>query len=312
APAPKPAAKGRAVLVAAVLLAGGGLAWVATQKARNPAETAPASPATSAAPTVAAMAPPNAAENPAAPAQEAAPAQPPSEAPAGATENLPSGAMVRVVITYPRGAAGATERAAALSAELEQAGLSAGAPFPLSRPVTASSLSYFFREDRAAALRVQELAGERLSQAVPRLGTVEGALPRPGAIEVELSATDTSTGSPSPAPEEAEAPGPEAAELAEPANGATLPLAAAQRGVVLSWRTTAEAQPGCCFVEVVPLGGNTNRRAVFAAYAEAAEQQTVRLSRPGQYAWRILTVSRTAQRYTASPWRHFLVGESTP
>ncbi|MFC7555025.1 hypothetical protein ACFQU7_26495 [Pseudoroseomonas wenyumeiae] len=108
--------------------------------------------------------------------------------------------MVRVVITYPRGAAGATERAAALSAELEQAGLSAGAPFPLSRPVTASSLSYFFREDRAAALRVQELAGERLSQAVPRLGTVEGALPRPGAIEVELSATDTSTGSPSPAP----------------------------------------------------------------------------------------------------------------
>ncbi|MFC7555026.1 hypothetical protein ACFQU7_26500 [Pseudoroseomonas wenyumeiae] len=89
APAPKPAAKGRAVLVAAVLLAGGGLAWVATQKARNPAETAPASPATSAAPTVTATAPPNAAESPAAPAQEAAPAQPPRRRRPGPPKTCP-------------------------------------------------------------------------------------------------------------------------------------------------------------------------------------------------------------------------------
>ena len=313
-PATKPAAKGRAVLVAAVLLAGGGLAWVAAQKARAPAEPVPAAPATSATATVAATPPPALAGNTAAPEQDTTPGQPLPAAPIEPTDSLPPGAMVRVVITYPRSAAGASERASALSAELEQAGLSAGAPFPLSRPAAPSSLSYFFREDRAAALRVWELAGERLGQAEPRLGTVEGAMPRPGAIEVELSAAETSTGTPPPAPEEAqaEAPGPEAAVLAEPANGATLPLAAAQRGVVLSWRAPAEAQPGCCFVEVVPLGNETASRAVFAAYAEAADRQPVRLNRPGQYAWRILTVSRAAQRYTASPWRHFLVGESTP
>ncbi|MCG7360040.1 hypothetical protein MHZ93_02070 [Roseomonas sp. ACRSG] len=306
ATAAKPAAKGRALLVAAVLVAGGGLAWVMAQKARNP-ESASASPAV----TVASTAQPGAAENPAAPIQEATPAPTVTEAPAEPTAGLPSGAMVRVVITYPRSGAGAADRAAALSGELERAGLSAGAPFPLSRPIAASGLSYFFREDRAAAERVQELAGARLSHAAPRLGAIEGAMPRPGAIEVELSATDASAGALPPVAEETEAPGPQAAELAEPANGATLPLEAAQRGVVLSWRA-AEAQPGCCFVEVVPLGDGGGSRAVFAAYAEAADQQAVRLGRPGRYAWRILTVSRAAQRYTASPWRHFVVGDNAP
>jgi hypothetical protein len=309
APKPEPAAKGRVALVAAVLLVGGGLAWVAAQKARGPSETVSASPA--AAVPVATTAPLEVAGGAVTPSPDAVPASPIAEAPAGPTAGLPSGAMVRVVITYPRGAAGAAERAAALGTDLDRAGLSAGAPFPLSRPVAASGLSYFFREDRAAALRVQALAGARLSQAAPRLGAVEGALPRPGAVEVELSAADAGASSPAPTTEETEAPGPQAADLVEPVDGATLPLEAAQRGVVLSWRA-AEAQPGCCFVEVVPLGDGASSRAVFAAYAEAAEQQSVRLSRPGQYAWRILTVSRAAQRYTASPWRHFVVGESAP
>ena len=304
---PKPAAKGRAVLVVAVLVAVGGLAWIAAREAQKP-EKASASPAA----VVASAGAPNNTAGAAPPTQDATAAPPVVEPPAEPTAGLPSGAMVRVVITYPRGTSGAAERATALSAELEQAGLSAGAPFPLSRPVTTSSLSYFFREDQAAAQRVRELAGARLGQTAPRLGTVEGALPRPGAIEVELSATDAGPGGPPPQTEDNETPGPQAAELAEPADGATLPLEAGQRNVVLSWRAPAEAQPGCCFVEVLPLGDSADSRAVFAAYAEAADRQSVRLTRPGRYAWRILTVSRAAQRYTASPWRHFVIGESAP
>lgn len=309
--APEPAAQtplsGRLALVALVLLVGGGLAWTVSQRAQEPSAAAPVLPMPSQAVEVA---PTGTAVPDAPPAQAGSEAQggAGSTAAAAPTEGLPSGAMVRVVITYPRGTAGAAERASALATELDGAGLTAGAPFPLSRPVAASGLSYFFLEDREAALRVQGLGGAKLAQAKPRLGAVEGALPRPGAIEVELAATDGALEEQPPAAEGPEAPAPEPAELAEPADEATLALNMAQRGILLSWRA-AEAEPGCCFVEVVALGRGTTR-AVFATYAEAPDQQSVRLSRPGRYAWRILTVSRAAKRYSASPWRHFTIGEA--
>ena len=46
----------------------------------------------------------------------------------------------------------------------------------------------------------------------------------------------------------------------------------------------------------------------YNAYAEAPDQQMVQLSGPGRYAWRVLTVSRAARRYSASPWRQFAIG----
>jgi hypothetical protein len=321
APPPAPVARkqghGRLALaaVATALVIGGGLAWMAQREEPGAPPPVSAQPAT-------AMLPPAAEASPSAPLPPAAGSttvaasigevEATTSPPADPTTTLPSGAMVRVVITYPRAAPGAAERATALAAELDRAGISAGAPFPLSRQVTTPELSYFFREDRDAALQVQNLGATQLGRAVPRLGTVGGALPRPGAIELGLPATASAVEEPPPATAEAEAPAPEAATLTAPANGTTLPLEAAQRGIPLSWRLEGEARPGCCFVEVVALGGDNSGREVFAAYAEAADQQTIRLSRAGRYAWRVLTVLRAAQRYTASPWQHFMIGEVSP
>jgi hypothetical protein len=228
-----------------------------------------------------------------------------------ASAPLPSGAMVRVVITYPRGTAEASHRAADLSGELRGAGLSVGEPFPIFRAPGEPVISYFFREDREAALRVQQVGATQLGQAVPRLGPVGATLPRPGAIEVGLPAAATARDErPEPA-EDPDASAPEAVTPASPPNGALLPTEAAQQGITLSWRAPVEARPGCCFVEVVAVeGGGGVPREVFAAYAEAPDQQVVRPSKPGLYAWRVLTVSRAARRYTASPWQHFMLGEA--
>jgi hypothetical protein len=227
-----------------------------------------------------------------------------------ASAPLPPGAMVRVVITYPRGTAEASQRATALSGELRGAGLSVGEPFPISRAPGEPAISYFFREDREAALRVQQLGATELGQAVPRLGPVGATLPRPGAIEVGLPAAAIARDErPEPA-EEPDAPAPEAVTPANPPNGALLHTEAAQQGVTLSWRGPVEARRDCCFVEVVAVEGGGAPREVFAAYAEAPDQQVVRPSKPGLYAWRVLTVSRAARRYTASPWQHFMLGEA--
>ncbi|HEY8611091.1 MAG TPA: hypothetical protein VIL69_07350 [Roseomonas sp.] len=332
---PAPArAHGHLAVAAAVLMLGGGLAWYASQgrqasfgpDAPVPASGQPAVPSPPATQGGGTAAPGSARTEPAGePAREVAPAAAPASGPAGApgapesgtgteqpgsTAALPSGAMVRVVITYPRGTAGAAQRAATLTTELDRAGLSVGVPFPISRPAAGPELSFFFREDRDAALQVRRIGGAQLAQAVPRLRPAGAALPRPGTIEVGLPGTTAAPDDGPYFPEEGEAPAPEPATLSGPPNGAVLSTDAAQRGVALSWRVAGEARPGCCFVEVVALGGENNGREVFAAYSEAADQQIARLDRPGRYAWRILTVSRAARRYTASPWRHFVLGEA--
>ena len=301
--------------VGAVVVIIGGLGWLLLSNHRGP--TQPMAPLAPVAP-VEAFGPPAAADSPA--AQATTTAEAPQQAghestPAAPAEQakgaLPRGAMVRVVITYPRGTAEAAQRASALSAELDQAGLSAGEPFPIARPPEQPELNYFFREDRDAALRVRQAGATQIGQAMPRLGPIGTTLPRPGTIELGLPATAGTTDERPPPAEEPEMPAPSAAILAGPHDNAVLPAEALERGVNLTWLAPGETEPGCCFVEVVAIGGWEGRpREAFAGYAEAADQQLVRLSRPGRYAWRVLTVSRVARRYTATPWRHFVLGEA--
>ncbi|TPG59619.1 hypothetical protein EAH89_05085 [Roseomonas nepalensis] len=286
-----------AVLAGAIVLLLGGLAWFSAREVPRPATRAEGA------------APPGeqAAAAPAPPPADPAPAPPRT---AGAA--LPSGAMVRVVLTYPRGAAEAARRGVALAASLTQAGIAVGAPFPVSRPPAGPALSYFFREDREAALRIAGLGG--LDAGAAQLGAPGGAAPRPGTIELALAQPGAAAEERDASAGEEDLPAPAAASLAYPPEGTTLPADAAWRGVVLAWSTPGDNRPGCCFIEVVSLGagrpgeGVPAFREVFAAYAEAPDQQLVQLAGAGRYAWRVLTVSRAARRYSASPWRHFAIG----
>ena len=317
-PRPRRSRSRAAILVLGAAMVVGGLAWLAAREDLNPVARLPASgasgsvadasPLSTSFPPSAALA--GAALKPVAPAQAAAVAP-------GATP--PAGAMLRVVVTYPRSTPEAGRRAAALTAALSQAGLSVGTPFPLSRPSAGPELSYFFREDREAAIHVGQLGGLDASRA--QLGPIGAASPRPGTIEVALAAPGA-PGAISPAAgmaasEEAspqEDAAPPAATLASPPDAGAIPAEAASRGVLLAWVAGAEARPGCCFVEVIALGAGVPAladaapREAFAAYSEMPEQQLVQLSGPGRYAWRVLNVSRPTRRYTASPWRHFTIG----
>ncbi|WP_198380370.1 AAA family ATPase [Roseomonas sp. KE2513] len=302
-PPPRSRFSALALLTGAALVLGG-LAWVALTEAPRPAAR-PASvpqPAAGAATELA---------GPASAVLASSAPPPPTTAAATGIAGLPTGAMVRVVVTYPRGVAEAGRRASAIAAALAGAGISVGAPFPVARPPAGPSLSYFFHEDREAAGRVARLVG--LDGVVPQLGPASGAAPRPGTIEIALAALGTPTEEREALPQE-EAPAPLAATPVYPPEGAILPPDAGWRGVVLAWSAPLDARPNPFFVEVVSLG--TGRAAepaqgwseAFAAYAEAPDAQLLQLSGPGRYAWRVLTVSRTSRRYAAGPWHGFAVG----
>jgi hypothetical protein len=330
-PSPPPPGRGNALVVvpprrrtlpwryaAAALLLAGGLGWLAWPEAPPPVATlagravspvappspATASPAASAADSTSLLTASAEAESPAAGPADAAP-PPPADAASGSAPSpasLPPGALPRVVVTYPRGADPAD--AAALATGLAEAGWTAGAPFPVARAAATPELRYFFREDRDAALAVQALGLTPLGLATARLQPVTGGLPRPGAIEAALPAA---AGTPAePPPPDTTVPPPAAVALLAPAEDAVL----AQRSFTLSWRAAPE--PGADFVEVLALDENSPAREVFAAYAGTAGQQALGLDRPGRYAWRVLSVSAAAQRYTPSPWRFFTLNEAPP
>jgi hypothetical protein len=325
-PPEAPVGRGRHLLsaAAAVLVIGTALVWLAfpgprgvpgpdrpaMRRADPPPMTASATPALSELTGEAASAQPPTVAAPQEQA-EAETSEDDAETRRARSGVLPSGAMIRVVITYPRGTAEAAQRAASLAAGLSEAGLAVGVPFPIGRQAAGPELNYFFREDREAALQVGVIGAGQLGQTEPRLGRMGGALPRPGTIEVGLPATTApeDRAAPAPAPAtESEPPAPAAALPTDPPNGAVLSLEAARPGVTLSW-TSPEPRPDL-FVEVVSVGIEGPAKEVFAAYAEAPDRQIIRFTEPGLYAWRVLTVSRTARRYTASPWQHIMIREA--
>jgi hypothetical protein len=121
----------------------------------------------------------------------AAIAPPPSEpaAPSGnAPQLLPDNAPIRVLVSYAPRSAAARQEAAELVRLLRGGGLSASDPAPAARVAGKAGITYFFAEDRDGARRVEHDLGEgfgpsRLSPPAPG-----ESFPRPGTIEVLVSA----------------------------------------------------------------------------------------------------------------------------
>ena len=174
--------------LAALLLCIGAAAVLLRRGTADPASQSPA-PAPVAAPMTAdAGAPPD----PAPPAQTAPAPEPPAlPAPvAVAAPILPSGSLLRVVLSYPTGDPGAARRAADLARQLRAEGVTVGEPVPVTPRAAAPSLLYYFTQDRdgAAAIgrRLEDHFGEATLARLPR----RSALPRPGTIELLLSPSE--------------------------------------------------------------------------------------------------------------------------
>ena len=109
-------------------------------------------------------------------------------APVADAAPLPSGSLVRVVLSYPTGNADAARRGADLARRLRNDGVTTGEPVPVLPPVTVSALFYYFAQDRDGAAAIgRKLEGRfgepTLAQLPPR-----APLPRPGTIELVLTA----------------------------------------------------------------------------------------------------------------------------
>ncbi len=100
-------------------------------------------------------------------------------------EDLPSGAPALVLLRYPRGNAGAAERAASIANALRAAGLAVNPLAVTPRRDNKPGARYFFAEDQdaaAAALRAAGLPGKATLADAARLE----APPRPGTVELIL------------------------------------------------------------------------------------------------------------------------------
>ena len=110
----------------------------------------------------------------------------PATAAAGTTNDLPANALVRVVLTYPRGDMAAAERAAELARVLRTGGLGVGDPFPVAPRTSKKGISYYFTQDAGAATDIgQRLRGEYGEAKLVKLPRAAGQ-PRPGTIEIAL------------------------------------------------------------------------------------------------------------------------------
>jgi len=105
-------------------------------------------------------------------------------------------------------------------------------------------------------------------------------------------------------------PGP--ASLVRPADGAVMPgrgtggSGAGNATVAFFWHPSRSVS-AWYFVEVLALG-QADPREVFTGYTRQTELR-LRLD-AGQYAWRVLAVSRASARYSVSPWWSFATGAS--
>ncbi len=118
----------------------------------------------------------------AAPAAVARLGAPGAERPATA---LPDGAIVRVVLRYAHGSTSARTRALAYGLALRAHGLEVADPVAASAGTTASGVGYFYAGDRHSADRV---AGDlALPEAVQRRLPANGALPRPGTVDIGIA-----------------------------------------------------------------------------------------------------------------------------
>ena len=110
----------------------------------------------------------------------------PPTAAAGTTQELPAGALIRVVLTYPHGDTAAAKRGAELARVLRTDGLGIGDPFPVAPQTSKKGISYYFTRDAGAATDLgQRLHGEYGEPKLARIPRAAGQ-PRPGTIEIAL------------------------------------------------------------------------------------------------------------------------------
>lgn len=155
--------------------------------APNPPKEVASAPTLPAGPVI----PPAPASPPAAPPEPngaaAPPTRPPPAAVSGvAAQELPSGAVVHVVMIYPRGDQAAAQRGLDLVRMLRSDGFAVGDPFPAPPRESRRSISYYFAQDEGAAAEIgRRIGGQygegRLVRVPPSAG-----LPRPGTIEIAL------------------------------------------------------------------------------------------------------------------------------
>lgn len=136
---------------------------------------------------------PSAAPSPADPAPDAptpiapAPETPIPLAPATvAAPILPSGSLIRVVLSYPMGDPGAARRGAEVARQLRTEGLTVGEPVPVTPRTAAPSLLYYFTQDRDGAAAIGRRLDGRFGEATLARLPPRSALPRPGTIELLL------------------------------------------------------------------------------------------------------------------------------
>ncbi len=98
---------------------------------------------------------------------------------------LPEGVVVRAVLRYVRNSPAARTRALALGLTLRAYGLDAADPVATLAGAGASSVGYYYLDDRPSADRI---AGDlAMPAAVQRHMPASGPLPRPGTIDVAIT-----------------------------------------------------------------------------------------------------------------------------
>ncbi len=153
----------------------------------SPTVVAPVQPSTATAGTSEQPRPPAAAvvATSAAPPDAKLSGQSPVAAPGTALE-LPPNAVIRVVLTYPRGDVAAAQRGVALAQALRADRVGVGDPIPVAVRSSKKGISYYFTQDESAATDlVRRLHGEYGEAKLVRLTKAAGQ-PRPGTIEIAL------------------------------------------------------------------------------------------------------------------------------
>ena len=118
--------------------------------------------------------------------EDAKVSDPPAMAVTGTTHDLPPNALIRVVLTYPRGDTAAAKRGEELARALRTDRLRVGDPIPVATRIANKAISYYFEQDGDAATDLsRRLRGEYGEAKLIRLPRA-ASQPRPGTIEIAL------------------------------------------------------------------------------------------------------------------------------
>lgn len=110
----------------------------------------------------------------------------PAPTPTATQAALPSGASIRVVVTYARGDAAALQRSQDLARTLRANGVTVTDPYPVAQKDSQPSIRYYFAEDEGAAGAIaSRLGADYGSPSRFRFSSRDG-MPRPGTIEVDV------------------------------------------------------------------------------------------------------------------------------